>query len=299
MKKNEGTTYGYSWMYKVLVAMLRSVSIKAVYAFMALFAVPFSMLLSRGSRPTFRYYRHHRHYGRWQSVVALYRNFYLFGQTVVDKFAMYAGHRFDVTYHGFEHAHDRPEDAPSILLLSAHIGCSEILGYSFHFKKTCNVLVYGGEKQSVMEYREISFGSMNIRMIPVGTRTSHSDAILRAIDNGETIISFADRFANAGKVIASTLHGSPVYLARGPFAMAVTRSMDTYMVCAMKEPDGSYSAYLTALPYDKTLPPKQQRQQLADAYTAAIERQLEQYPLQWFNFSDIWKEPVSGNAQGM
>lgn len=291
MKKNEGTTYGNSWVFNALVVVLRNVSLKAAYAFMAIFMVPPSMLFARGTRCTYRFYRRHRHYGRWQSIVALYRNYCLFGQTVLDKFAVYAGRHFDITYHGFEHAHERPADAPSILLLNAHIGCSEIVGYSFHFDKTCNVLVYGGEKKSVMDYRKISFGNMNIRMIPVGTRTSHSDEILRAIDNGEAIIAFADRFANAGKVIPSVLWGETVYLARGPFAMAVQRNLEVYMVFAMKEKDNSYSTYLKPLLYDPSMPKDYQRKQLADAYAAEIERMIDLYPLQWFNYSDIWTKP--------
>ena len=31
-----------------------------------------------------------------------------------------------------------------------------------------------------------------------------------------------------------------------------------------------------------------QRQQIADAYTAEIDRLLDLYPLQWFNYSDPW-----------
>jgi predicted LPLAT superfamily acyltransferase len=62
------------------------------------------------------------------------------------------------------------------------------------------------------------------------------------------------------------------------------------VVNAMKEKDGSYSAFFTPLTYDKTLPASQQRQQLADAYTAEIERLLEMYPLQWFNYFDLWTD---------
>ena len=60
------------------------------------------------------------------------------------------------------------------------------------------------------------------------------------------------------------------------------------LISAMKEKDGSYSAFIKPLPYDKTLTKAQQRQQIADAYTAEIERLLEKYPYQWFNYSDLW-----------
>jgi predicted LPLAT superfamily acyltransferase len=44
------------------------------------------------------------------------------------------------------------------------------------------------------------------------------------------------------------------------------------------------------LDYDKTLPHREQRQQLADLYTAEIEKVLKDYPLQWFNYFNIWED---------
>ena len=273
----------------MLIKLLKSVSIKAVYAFMAVCVIPVTMVVSPGARLTFRYFRQRRGYGWWQSLRATYRNHYLFGQTVIDKFAMYAGHRFKISYHGLEVYKELMESPKPLIQLSAHIGCSEILGYSLHLNKPCNVLVYGGEKQSLMSYRKASFGDSNIKMIPVGTGTSHSDEIVEALDKGEIVSAFADRFMNANKLVVSKLHGYGVKLAKGPFSLATTRGIDVIMVSAMKERDGSYSAYFTPLPYDKTLPKSQQRQQIADAYTAEIERLLDLYPLQWFNYSDLWE----------
>ena len=99
---------------------------------------------------------------------------------------------------------------------------------------------------------------------------------------------FADRFSNPKKVVTSKLLGYDVKLARGPFSLAVNMGVDVYMVTAMKEKDGSYSASVKFLEYDKTLSHREQRQQLADQYTAEIDRILEIYPLQWFNYFNLW-----------
>ena len=158
-----------------------------------------------------------------------------------------------------------------------------------HVSKPCNVLVYGGEKQSLMSYRKASFGQSNIRMIPVGTEGSRSEDIVEALDKGEIISAFADRFMSPNKVVVSSIHGYEVNLAKGPFSLAITRGIDIIMASAMKEKDGSYTAWFTPLPYDRTLSKSEQRQQIADAYTAEIERMLELYPLQWFNYSNLWR----------
>lgn len=288
LKGTRGITFGSAWMYSALIWLLKIVSIRVLYGFMAICVIPVTMIFSPGARLTRRYFRQRRGYGRWQALTATYRNHCLFGQTVIDKFAMYAGRKFEVRYHGLEQYQQLLESPAPLIQLSAHIGCSEILGYSLHVNKPCNVLVYGGEKKSLMDYRKGAFSHSNIRMIPVGTDTSHSDEIIAALDRGETVSVFADRLMNANKVVVSTLHGCQVNLAKGPFSLATTRAINVIMASAMKEPDGSYTAFFTPLCYDKTLSKSEQRQQLADAYTAEIERLLEMYPLQWFNYSDLW-----------
>ena len=288
LKGTKGITFGSAWMYRALILMLKTINIKVFYAFMAICVIPVTMVFSSGARLTYSYYHQRRGYGWWKSVCATYKNHCLFGQTVIDKFAMYAGHKFQIAYHGLEDYNQLLERPDAFIQLSAHIGCSEILGYSLHVDKPCNVLVYGGEKASLMSYRKASFGDMNIRMIPVGMETTHSDEIVEALDRGEILSVFADRLMNINKVVISTLHGCKVNLAKGPFSLATTRGIDVMMASTMKEKDGSYTAYFTPLPYDKTLPKSAQRQQIADAYTAEIERLLNLYPYQWFNYSDLW-----------
>ena len=288
LKGTKGITFGSAWMFKALISMLKTINIKVLYAFMAICVIPVTIVFSSGARLTFRYFHQRRGYGWWKSLRATYKNHCLFGQTVIDKFAMYAGHKFKIAYHGLEDYNQMLARPEAFIQLSAHIGCSEILGYSLHVDKPCNVLVYGGEKASLMGYRKASFGNMNIRMIPVGMETSHSDEIVGALDRGEILSVFADRLMNINKVVVSTLHGCKVNLAKGPFSLATTRGIDVIMASTMKEKDGSYTAYFTPLPYDKTLPKSEQRQQLADAYTAEIERLLDIYPYQWFNYSDLW-----------
>ena len=281
-KRHDGASYGNGWMHRTLIGVLRHVDIRAVYVFMYVYVVPVTLLVSRGARLTYSYYRSRRRYGALKSVWATYRNHCLFGQTVVDKFAMYAGRRFTLETEGEEEYRRMLERPEPLVNFNAHIGSSEITGYSFPVPKPCNILVYGGEKESLMEYRETSFGNMNLKMIPVGAGDSHSDDIARALDNGEILAVFPDRYMNKKKVIISTLHGHAVYIARGPVSMAVTRGLDVVMVVSVKKDARTYVARFIPLAYDKTQPKAVQRQQLADAYTGEIEKVLDRYPLQWF-----------------
>lgn len=277
-------------MHRTLIKLLGKVDIRYVYCFMTVFVIPLAMVVSPGARIAYQYFRKRRGQGRWQAFLSTYRNHCLFGQTVIDKFAMYAGRKFEVHSVGHEHfyAHVR-EDQP-VMFLNAHIGCSEVVGYNLSQTKPCNVLVYGGEKQELMDYRKNQFAHMGIKMIPVGIDGVDIMEIVDCLDRGEALSVFADRFMNPKKVIHSTIHGFKVKLSRGPFSLAVNRGIDVYMVSAMKKQDGSYDGRITYLDYDKTLPHREQRQQLADLYTAEMEKVLKDYPLQWFNYFNIWEE---------
>ena len=290
MENKNRKTFGNAWMHRTLIKLLRKVDIRYVYRFMAVCVIPMAMVFSPGSRIAYQYFRKRRGQGRWQALLSTYRNHCLFGQTVIDKFAMYAGHHFEVhsTGHEYFYAHVR-EDQP-VMLLNAHVGCSEMVGYNLSQTKPCNVLVYGGEKQEVMEYRKKQFADMGIKMIPVGVDGVDIMEIVDCLDRGEALSVFADRFMNPKKVVHSTIHGFKVKLSKAPFSLAVNRGIDVYLLSAMKQSDGSYVGRVTYLDYDKTLPHREQRQQLADLYTAEIEKVLKDYPLQWFNYFDIWED---------
>lgn len=285
-----GISYGNAWLYATLIKWLRVVDIRVFYVFAAVFVIPFTLILSAGSRITFRYFYQHRSYGWLRAWIATYRSHCLFAQTVVDKFAVYAGRKFQFSYEGLDYYETITAHPGALLQMSAHIGCSEILGYTLSRKKVYNVLVDGTEKESMMKYRRSAFEKTKIRMIPVGNGAESSRSIAAALERGEIVGVFADRFANSNKVVTSRLFGQEIRLSRGMFSLAVTRGLDVVMVNAMKERDGSYRAFFTPLSYDKSLSPKEQRQQLADSYAAEIERLMILYPLQWFNYFELWSE---------
>lgn len=280
----EGRTFGNAWLYATLIKVLKAVNLKVMYAFSAVCVVPFTLVFSRGARITFRYYHALRNY-RWPEALWMtYRNHCLFSQTVIDKFAMYAGKTFRFEYDGLDTYEKLMARPGPLLQLSAHIGCAEILGYTLHRRKPYNVLVDSAENTSMMDYRRDAFHHTDINMIPAGAGSTTAGLIADALQRGEIIGVFADRCMNSAKVITSEINGHTIRLAKGPFTMAVTSGLEVVMVSAMKTRDGHYKAFFKSLYYDRTLPAKEQRRQLADAYTAEIERLLKIYPEQWFNY---------------
>jgi predicted LPLAT superfamily acyltransferase len=214
----------------------------------------------------------------------------MFGQVVIDRFAMYAGKRFHMDIEGYDHFLSLAKQQDGFIMLSSHIGNYEIAGYTLVAEdKPFNTLVFFGEKQSIMDYRNQMFADTNIRMIPVKEDMSHLFLIDHALQQGETVSMPADRILGSKKALKVTLLGADAQIPMGPFAVATMRELNVLAVNVMKTSVKGYKIYVKPLPYDKEASRKQQISQLADGYIAEVERMLKLYPTQWYNFFEFWK----------
>lgn len=284
-----GTTYGNGWMHQWLIRMLRWTDVRVLYAFSAVFVVPVCLLLAESRGIIYRYLRQRQGMGRWKAAWLTYRNHCLFGQVVIDRFAMYAGKHFQVDIDGYDHFLSLAAKPEAFVQLSAHIGNYELAGYTLVAEsKPFNALVFFGEKQSVMQHRNEMFADTNIHMIAVKEDMSHLFEIDHALQEGETVSMPADRLFGSAKSVTVTLLGAACQLPQGPFSVATMRGLDVLSVHVMKTAAKRYHIYVTPLHYDKQAPRKQQVQMLAEAYAAELERMLKQYPEQWYNFFPFW-----------
>lgn len=288
----QNTTFGTRWMHQQLVNMLRLVDVRCFYAFTSLFVMPVCLLLNTNhSRTTaYHYFRRRIGYGRWKAAWHVYRNHCLFAQVVIDRFAMFAGRKFDLRIEGFESFHRLEQQPEGFMLFSSHVGCYEAAGYSLVSEtKRFNALVFGGEKTTVMEGRKKRLDGNNIRMIPVLPDMSHLFLVNEALANQEIVSMPADRIVGSPKSITVNLLGAKARLPMGPFMVATMRGLDALAVNVMKTRSKEYTVYVSQLSYDKQAPRKIQIQQLADRYAAELERQVSQYPDQWYNFYEFWE----------
>ena len=287
-----GTTYGNAWMHKWLIRMLRHIDVRILYLFVATFVIPVCLVLNPSRGIAYRYFRHRIGYGRMKSAWKTYVNHCLFGQVVVDKFAMYAGKKFDVeveNYNEFLERASRVEEG--FVQLSAHVGNYEIAGYTLVCQnKRLNALVFAGEKASVMQNRSKMFADTNINMIAIQPDMSHLFEIDKALAEGEIVSMPADRINGSQKCIEHDFLGAKAKFPLGPFSVATMRGLDVLAVNVMKDSLTSYKIYVTPLAYDKEASRQEQIKQLSSAYVAELEKRVRQYPTQWYNYFEFWQE---------
>ena len=198
-------------MHRYLVNSLRVIDVRALYLFVFLFIIPVCLLLNTNHSRTmaYRYFRKRLGYGRLRSAWSTYRNHCLFGTVVVDRFAMFADRGFNLKIEGYENFLRLSELQDGFMILSSHIGCYEVAGYSLVAKtKRFNALVFGGEKATVMEGRREKLEHNNIRMIPVMSDMSHLFLVNEALSNHEIVSMPADRIVGSAKAVTVNFLGS-------------------------------------------------------------------------------------------
>lgn len=278
-------------MHRTLIGSLRWLDVRLIYVFTSIFIIPVCLLLNfNHSRTTaYRYFRQRLGYGCLRASWYTYVNHCLFAQVVVDRFAVFAGKRFKLDIDGYEYFQQLELETKGFVILSSHIGCYEVAGYSLISKsKRFNALVFGGEKATVMKGRQEALSEHNIRMIPVREDMSHLFIVNEALSNNEIMSMPADRIVGSAKVVKVNFFGETASLPAGPFSVATMNGFDALAVNVMKISAKRYKVYVTRLSYDTQAPRKQQMQQLANCYVEELERRVRQYPSQWFNFYNFW-----------
>lgn len=284
-----GTTFGNGWMHRSLVKILRCVDVRVLYLFSDIFVIPVCLLLNRSRKTAFHFYHDMLQYGWAKSCWATYRNHCCFSQVVIDKFAMYAGKRFDIEVEGLENFNERASKPEGFLHMSSHIGNYEIAGYSLVSEsKTIHAVVFSHEKEFVMQNRNGMFSKTNISMIALKEDMSHLFEIDNAICRGDIVSFPTDRYLPGAKCLSVNFLGKEAKFPQGPFSVATMRGVDVLAVNTMKEGMKKYKIYVTPLQYDKDAPRREQLKQLSEAYVSELEKRVRQYPLQWYNFYDFW-----------
>ena len=289
--KWSGKTDGSPWMQRSLIAMFRVLPLWLLYGFMAL-VVPFYMIFNRkGYQAMYRFYHDHFSYGTLKSFGMVYANHFRFGQIILDRFGVYAGKKYYFQSEGQE-LMDAMETKPEgFVLLSSHVGNYEIAGYSMKPKnKIFNALVFAGETATVMENRQRLLSQNNMNMIPVKEDLSHLFALNAALDKGEIVSMPADRIFGSQKGMECQFMGETARFPLGAFAMAVQKEAPMLAVFVMKEGMRKYHAYVREIKCDKQANKRLQMSQLAQYFAEQLEDIVRQYPTQWFNYFDFWKQ---------
>lgn len=286
-----GKTDGNTFMQRSLIVLIRLLGVRVIYALMSL-VIPFYMLFNQKGYKAMRAYfvKHHGVRGL-KAIWHIYRNHYVFGQIVIDRFAMYGGAKFLFEVKDQHLFDDLAIGEKGFITLSSHVGNYELAGYTLHSaNKPFNALVFAGETVTITQNRNRMLGRHNIKVIPVKEDMSHLFLLNAALDNGEIVSFPADRVYGSAKVIKCDFLKGTAAFPMGSFAMAVQKDVPVLAIFIMKESVFKYKGYVRPLTVDKSLSTRDQITQLAQSFARELEDIVLHYPYQWFNYYDFWQD---------
>ena len=288
--KSKGTPLGY----RIFVLIIRTFGMDIAYIVLR-FVSFYYFLFSWNSTPhIYQYFRRRHNFSVLKSVANVYKNYYVFGQTLLDKVAVMAGidNKFTYDFDGEENLREIVRGGKGGILLSAHVGNWEAAGHLLKRLDTkINVVMFDGEHQQIKQYLEEVTGGHKLNIILIKQDISHVYAMGEALQKNELICLHADRFLEGNKTREISFLGEDASFPLGPFLLAASFRVPVSIVFAFKETKSHYHFF------GSELLSRQQGEmkddfitRLVAAFVAELEQKVKMYPQQWFNYYNFWQK---------
>jgi len=285
--KSRGTPFGY----RIFVWVIRTFGIKAAYFLLRIVTVYFFFTSARSSRALYHLYHQKLGYSRTRSVLKIYRNYFLLGQTLIDKVVVMSGIRNPFSFHfdGEENLREINGMNRGGILLSAHIGNWDIAGHLFkRLDSKINIVLYDGEHEQIKKYLQGVTGKPVVNIIVIKNDLSHIYAISEAFQKNELVCMHADRFIEGNKTMQADFLGEKARFPMGPFLLAAKFRVPVSFVFAVKETPLHYHLFSTPVTEYRADTKGEVMQLMLNDFSKAMEEKTRKYPEQWFNYFPFW-----------
>ena len=290
----EGVTGGHTLGQKALKILFTVVNVRVGYFFLV-FVIPFYMLFARkGYLAIYSYFNEQHGYTPLKSFWKTYQNHFIFGQILMDRFAVYAGKKnlFRVDNPNNDLFLAMVDDPRGCIIASSHIGNPELCGYLLSQKtKRINSLIFGGEAEEVQKNRSKILENNNVRLIPVSNDMTHIFYINDALSNGEFVSMPCDRNFGSGKCVECDFLNGKADFPMGAFVLAVQYRAPVIALFVLKISASLYRIHVISIPFPKdNLSKREQINEMTRTFVSELECIVKMYPEQWFNFYKFWKK---------
>ncbi len=282
--KSKGTVLGY----KIFVFFIEKAGIKSAYFILYFVAAYYFIFLKKSNRAIFYYFKQRLGYSYFKSIGMVYKSYYTFGQTILDKISISAGMKNTFTYEfdGVELLKKLLSEKKGGVLISAHIGNFEIAEHFFgeiDVAFQINLVTTDLEHSAIKNYLEKITKKSSVKFIIIKDDLSHIFEINAALARNELICFTGDRYFEGSKFLTEKLLNQDAKFPAGPFLIASRLQVPVVFVYVMKEPKLHYHLYTR-----EAISKHRDEKALLKEYTKNLETMLQKYPLQWFNYFDFW-----------
>lgn len=291
MSEWEGASKGSLLGYKIFAFSIRRIGLRFSY-FMLIFVASYYFLFSwKSSKSIYAYFRKRHHFSKFKAFFAIYRSYFVFGQTLIDRVMISSGNknRFTYEFDGIENLMKVIEDGKGALLISAHIGNFEVSEYFYEdigAEMITNIVTTDRERQSIKHYLEQLSIESQLKYILIEEDMSHIFEFNRALSNNEIICITGDRYVDGSKYMEAEFLGDIARFPAGPFQLGAKLKVPVLFVYVMKDSPSHYHLYARIAELSERPKPEE----VLEKFIESITKQVKRYPYQWFNYFDFWKK---------
>ncbi|HEY0030326.1 MAG TPA: lipid A biosynthesis acyltransferase, partial [Bacteroidia bacterium] len=207
-KKWEGKSKGTVLGHKIFVFILNHLGLKLAYIVLRFVALYYFFFARKSNKHNFYFFHKVLKYKRFTTWLKIYKNYYIFGQTILDKVALLAGVKtnFTVDHEGGAILDKIADTGKGGILISAHIGNWEIAGQLLNrLNTTFNILMYENEHENIKQYMDGVQKKKNVNIIAIKDgEMGHIIELHNAFTRNELVVLHGDRFREGAKTYETT-----------------------------------------------------------------------------------------------
>ncbi|RZJ54880.1 MAG: lipid A biosynthesis acyltransferase, partial [Flavobacterium sp.] len=274
--------------YRIFVFLIKKAGIKSAYVLLYFVASYYFLFLKKSNRVIFYYFKERLGYSYFKAKKMVFRSYYTFGQTIIDKISISAGmrNRFTYEFDGIEILKNLLAEKKGGVLISAHVGNFEIAEHflgDIDLDFQINLVTTDLEHSDIKKYLETITQKPTVKFIIIKDDLSHIFEINAALANNELVCFTGDRYFEGTKSLSEKILNEEANFPAGPFLIASRLKVPVVFVYVMKEPNLHYHLYAR----EATVKHRDEKALLKE-YTQSVENIIHKYPLQWFNYFDFW-----------
>jgi predicted LPLAT superfamily acyltransferase len=295
--KSRGGTAGY----RIFIFLLQNINIQFSYALLRLVAAYFWVFSNK--QPLFYFYQARLNFSKWNSYKAVYQNYVMLGQCLLDKITVMSGieNKLSFDFIGEEYLHELANIKTGGILIGAHFGNWEIAGHLLKRIGTkVHIVMLDAEHEKIKALLQ-NVSKEKLSVIPVKNNFDHLYAIEKALAKGELIAIHGDRFLPGAKTVSCVFLGEEALFPTGPFYLAAKFNVPVSFVSAIKTGKFHYRFNATkpkTIIFTNNLKTRNQDlKTLIDPFVLNLEEWVKEYPTQWFNFYQFWSKENEQNQE--
>ena len=282
--KSRGTVLGY----KIFVFFIKTFGLNSAYFILYFVAFYFCFFARESTKSSYYYFRERNNKSIFKSFINVYKSYYVFGQTIIDKIAILSGlsNNFTYTFDGLDYIKDTLKQKKGGILISAHVGNFELAEHFFgelDENASISLLTTDVEHTAIKNYLESVTKKASIHLIIIKDDLSHIFEINASLARNEIVCITGDRYIEGVKYLSQNLLNQEAKFPAGPFLLASRLKVPVLFVYVMKERNKHYHLFAR-----KAVVKHRDTESLLLEYTQSVEWMLEKYPLQWFNYFNFW-----------